>query len=107
MCTASVSACDTPDRASAGRQDDESCYMCAMAGLRCVAIVGCVVALAACGSVRPSAGGSVDGGVDGSADSLGDGGMVALLPPSCVGLTATCGDSGNDGCCNSALVAGG
>jgi formylglycine-generating enzyme len=79
-----------------------------MAGLRgWVHIVGCMVGLAACGSVHPSVVGSDDGGVDGGEDRLGDGAIGAPLPPSCVGLAATCGVGSKDGCCSSSVVTGG
>jgi formylglycine-generating enzyme len=69
---------------------------------RCLRVAVGMLGLAACGSSRPAAGG--DGGGGPGSDGGGGG---AGPPASCVGLPATCGPSGNAGCCESPLVAGG
>jgi formylglycine-generating enzyme len=70
--------------------------------MRCSRRAVWLLVLAACGSGSPSAGG------DGGAGNDGDSGGVGPGPAaSCTGLPATCGPSGNDGCCNSPQVVGG
>jgi len=58
-----------------------------------------LVEIVACGFPRPADVGDIPGDVQ-SIDA-------ALPLPSCVGLAATCGSSGNDSCCNSPEVFGG
>jgi len=76
--------------------------------VQCGVVFG-MAGLAACGSVRPPAGGddANGGGVDGTP---GDGSVIDAPPgqaASCVGLPATCGADGHDNCCNSPDVFGG
>jgi len=54
------------------------------------------------------AGGTVaSGGSSGSGGTNGKSGTWGGIAPSCSGLAATCGPSGNDDCCKSLLVSGG
>jgi len=55
------------------------------------------------GGTTASGGSSGSGGASNSGSVATDGGM----PPSCSGLAATCGPSGNESCCTSLLVPGG
>ena len=62
------------------------------------------------GGGATSAGGSATtGGTPGSGGASSSGGtsLYGGTPPSCSGLAATCGPSGNDDCCTSLLVPGG
>lgn len=63
---------------------------------------------------NPSEGGTTSGGSGGaggaggtSGASAGSGGAPVVVPPSCVGLAATCGPTGNANCCTAQAVTGG
>jgi formylglycine-generating enzyme len=55
------------------------------------------------GGTTATGGTTASGGSSGGADAAADGGT----PPSCSGLAATCGPSGNESCCTSLPVPGG
>ena len=62
------------------------------------------------GSAGTSGGASSVGGSAGHAGALASGGSAgaaAVVPPSCVGLAATCGPTGSSSCCSAHPVTGG
>ncbi len=59
------------------------------------------------GATATTGGTIASGGSSGSGDANGKGGTWDGTPPSCVGLTATCGPAGTDDCCKSLPVPGG
>jgi len=59
------------------------------------------------GGTTTAGGTTASGGSSGSGGTNGKGGTWGGTAPSCSGLAATCGPSGNDDCCRSLLVPGG
>ncbi len=59
------------------------------------------------GGITTAGGTTASGGSSGSGGTNGKGGTSGGTAPSCSGLAATCGPSGNDNCCKSLLVPGG
>jgi len=59
------------------------------------------------GGTTASGGVPNTGGTTASGGTSGTGGTTSATHPSCVGLAATCGPSGNGDCCESLLVPGG
>jgi formylglycine-generating enzyme required for sulfatase activity len=76
-----------------------------------LAHLGCVLALAACGSVKSNTVGQ-DAGMDAMSDAgidapNPDGGTPAPPLPSCAALPSTCGSAHNVSCCDNPAVPGG